>query len=721
MIIGRRLLILLVLPGSITTASFAQTRDFSMAQATNGLRQELAPEKLKQFEWIPGKQAFTRVISNSNQEQCWVSYTLPAMKADTLAKVADLNNHLLQASPVKQLPLFHWLNDTAVWFNQRNHYYTGKFTGSTISWSEWCQLPEDAENVFADKATRNIAWTQHNNVYLRMADGQIKTVTTDGSAGIVNGQSVHRDEFGIDHGLFFSPKGNLLAFYRMDQQMVADYPITDWTVTPAQANLIKYPMAGKTSHQVTLGIFNPATGNTVFMQTGLPADHFLTCVTWAPDQQSIYIAILNREQNHLWLNQYDAATGTLIKTVLEEQQDKYVHPMHALTFLPWADEQFIWRSERDGYDHMYLYNTKGELLQQLTKGHWLVNDLIGFNAKQKAVIYTSTEVSAMEKHIYSLQIKGGVKQHISSAGGWHDAVSSSTGEYLLDTWSANYTPYVATVSSTAGKWQQTILQAKDPLTGFSRPEVRQLQLKASDGTPLYAKMILPVNFDSSKQYPVIVYLYNGPGIQLLHNSFPASGNLWYEYMAQHGFIVFTMDGRGSSNRGLAFEQATFRHLGTVEMDDQLQGVAYLKSLPYVNASRMGVHGWSFGGFMTTSLMLRHPGVFKAAVAGGPVIDWRMYEVMYTERYMDTPQENPEGYEEANLLTKTAGLQGSLMLIHGTSDDVVVWQHSLDFLKACVDNGKQVDYFVYPGHLHNVTGKDRVHLMQKITDYFMTHL
>ncbi|MET3877553.1 dipeptidyl aminopeptidase/acylaminoacyl peptidase [Chitinophaga sp. OAE865] len=225
----------------------------------------------------------------------------------------------------------------------------------------------------------------------------------------------------------------------------------------------------------------------------------------------------------------------------------------------------------------------------------------------------------------------------------------------------------------------------------------------------------------TKTYPVIVYLYNGPNVQLIRNTYPYSGNLWYEYMAQHGYVIFTMDGRGSDNRGKAFEQATFRQLGTVEMNDQLQGVAYLKSLPYINQQKMGVHGWSFGGFMTTSLMLRHPGVFQAAVAGGPVIDWSMYEVMYTERYMDTPQENPEGYANSNLLTQTKHLQGKLMLIHGTNDDVVVWQHSLKFLKACVDNEVQVDYFVYPGHLHNVLGKDRVHLMQKITDYFDANL
>ena len=220
---------------------------------------------------------------------------------------------------------------------------------------------------------------------------------------------------------------------------------------------------------------------------------------------------------------------------------------------------------------------------------------------------------------------------------------------------------------------------------------------------------------------MIVYLYNGPNVQLLHNSFPESGNLWYEYMAQRGYIVFTMDGRGSSNRGLKFEQATYGQLGTIELQDQLKGVAYLQSLPFVDVARMGIHGWSYGGFMTTSMMLRHPDVFKVGVAGGPVMDWNMYEIMYTERYMNTPQNNPKGYEEACLLNKTKNLKGKLLLIHGADDDVVVWQHSINFVKKCVDNNIPVDYFMYPGHPHNVRGKDRVHLMQKITDYFDLYL
>ncbi|MFY0254942.1 DPP IV N-terminal domain-containing protein [Chitinophaga sp. 30R24] len=718
--------LLLLLAGCLTYGvQYAQTQQrwYTMAEATNGMRQQLAPDRVKQFEWIPGANAYSQVIA-VNGNYAWIKQpTGQSGKVDTLLTLTSLNQQLFSSRPLRALPLFHWTSTNSAWFNLGNVYYKGQLQNGVMQFTNWCELPAGAENVIVNPKSGQIAWTEKNNLFLRTTTGAVQAVTNDADENIVNGKSVHREEFGIDKGIFFSPQGDLLAFYRMDQRMVKDYPIIDWSVTPAHANNIKYPMAGGTSHEVTLGIYQPSTQKTIFLKTGGPADHYLTCVTWAPDQQSVYVALLNREQNHLWLNQYNAATGNLVKTLFEETDAKYVHPTHPLTFVPGKQEQFIWFSERSGYRHLYLYGTDGVLKRQITAGNWVVNELLGIDGRNNEVIYTASKESPMEKHIYRSNFiqKVSLPVKLDSAAGWHDGLVNGDGSYLLDTWSAGNVPYVARVAATSGKWEQILLTAADPLKEIQRPEVRQVTLKADDGTPLYGKLILPVNFDSTKTYPVIVYLYNGPNVQLIRNTFPYSGNLWYEYMAQHGYVVFTMDGRGSDNRGMAFEQATFRQLGTVEMNDQLQGVAYLRSLPYVNQHKMGVHGWSFGGFMTTSLMLRHPGVFQVAVAGGPVIDWSMYEVMYTERYMDTPQENPEGYANANLLTKTKNLKGHLMLIHGTNDDVVVWQHSVDFLKACVDNEVQVDYFIYPGHLHNVLGKDRVHLMQKITDYFDEYL
>jgi dipeptidyl-peptidase-4 len=482
-------------------------------------------------------------------------------------------------------------------------------------------------------------------------------------------------------------------------------------------------MAGGISHEVTLCVYNPATGKTVTMKTGEKnKDHYLTCVTWSPDEQYLFIAILNRDQNHLYLNKYSAATGDKVATLFEETDAKYVHPTHPLTFIPGNDNEFIWWSERDGYEHLYLYNTSGRLIHRLTHGKWVVNEIAGINAGGKKAIITASKESPLEKHIYAVSLDRGNMERIDKGAGMHNASCSEDGRYVLDVYSGAGTPRNSFIRATNGGYSDELIRAADPLAGYDRPRIKDIVIKAADGvTPLYGKLVFPTDFDANKKYPVIVYLYNGPNVQLIHNSFPESGNLWYEYMAQHGYIVFTMDGRGSWNRGRAFEQATFRRLGDVEIADQMKGVDYLKSLPYVDAGRMGIHGWSYGGFMTTSIMLKHPDVFKCAVAGGPVMDWKMYEVMYTERYMDKPEDNPQGYENANLLTKTKNLKGKLLLIHGTNDNVVVWQNSINFLKKCVDENVQVDYFVYPGYEHNVRGKDRVHLMQKISDYFDLYL
>ncbi|OJW84624.1 MAG: S9 family peptidase [Bacteroidetes bacterium 46-16] len=689
---------------------------FTMAEATNGMATTLAPQSIKQASWRPGTNTFTQVVKNGDDESMTAT-DLPAEDSYTLLHLADINNAL--HNDLKSMPAIKWLDKDNLYFTDKQTLEKGKVSAAGISWNKWATLPAEAKNVSPDKSGK-IAYTIDNNLWL-VNNGKAVAVTKDANKNIVNGQSVHREEFGIDHGIFFSPKGNYLAYYRMDQTMVNDYPIIRWDTVPAQVDLIKYPMAGGTSHQVTLCVYNPATRRTVTMQTGVPKDHYLTCVTWGPDEQYIYIAILNRDQNHLWLNKYEAQSGKKVKTLFEETDTRYVHPEHGLTFLPAVSDKFIWWSDRDGYRHLYLYNTDGKLIRQVTRGKWVVNELLGFNEKNEEVLITASKESPMEKHGYTVNWNTGEMNRIDKGAGMHTILPSDDGKYVFDVYSNADVAKKSVLRSTDGKYSKVVLDAPDPLAGYDRPEVKNVTLEASDGTPLYGKLILPLHFNPNRKYPVIVYLYNGPNVQLLHNSFPASGNLWYEYMAQHGYIVFTMDGRGSLNRGMAFEQATFRHLGEVELDDQMKGVKYLWSLPYVDRERMGIHGWSFGGFMTTNMMLKHPGVFKCAVAGGPVMDWKMYEVMYTERYMDRPQDNPEGYEQANLLDKVKSLKGKLLLIHGTQDNVVVWQHSIRFLKKCVDEGVQLDYFVYPGYEHNVRGKDRVHLMQKITDYFDTYL
>ena len=694
---------------------FAQNQKFTMAEAVNGLRSNLAVKSVSQFSWTDDAKAYIQGSKNA-----YLITEVQGMKADTLVSLSRINKNLSAENRFKTFPQVKFISRNKGYFTKDGTYYWLDRSGSEWKINEWAALNEGAENVKVLDDHKTIVYTVKNNLYL-IRNGKTLAITDDASEHIVNGQSVHRQEFGIDTGIFPAPDHEKIAYYRMDEGMVTDYPVIDWSVTPAQNKNIKYPMAGNTSHQVTLGVYDAKSNKTTFLNIEGDKEQYLTAVTWSPDSKYIFVGVLNRDQNHMKMNQYDAATGSFIKTLFEEQSDKYVEPQHPLLFFPNSNTDFIWQSQRTGYNHLFHYHLEKGLIAQITKGDWLVTDILGFNEKKKEIYFTSTKESPLERHLYRINWNNFRMQRLDTAEGVHTGILSKDGTQLYDIYSNASTPRSVNTINTNTLKSRNLLTAENPLKNYQRPEIKNVTLTADDGTPLYGKIILPTDFDPNKKYPTIVYLYNGPHLQLVTNTFPASGNLWYEYMAQNGYVVFTMDGRGSSNRGLKFEQAVFRNLGETEMNDQLKGVDYLKSLPYVDAERLGIHGWSFGGFMTTSFMLKHPEVFKVGVAGGPVIDWSMYEVMYTERYMDTPQTNPEGYKQSNLLDKVQNLKGNLLMIHGAQDNVVVWQHSVKFLKAAVDHGIQLDYFVYPGHEHNVLGKDRVHLMQKVTDYFDQHL
>lgn len=694
---------------------FAQSQKFTIAEAVNGLRSNLASKNISQFSWSDDNKAFYQATKNA-----YLITEVANLKQDTLVSLYQINKNLSPNLQLKSFPRINFINNNKGYFTQNSKYFWVEKTGKDWKVKEWIALDKGAENVELLSNNQGLVYTIKNNLYLNL-NGKITAITNDENEDIVNGQAVHQREFGIDKGIFISPDNSKIAFYRMDQTMVTSYPIIDWSVTPAVNSNIKYPMAGALSHHVTLGIFDIKSGKTTFLKVDGDPEQYLTAITWNPDSKYVFVGVLNRDQDHLKMNQYNAASGELAKTIFEENSEIYVEPQHPLLFFPNSTTDFIWQSQRTGYNHLFHYNLEKGLVAQLTKGDWLVTDVLGFNEKKKEIYYASTQETPLERHLYKINWSNFKTQKLDAEAGMHSGILSKDGSWLYDSFSNANSPRVVNLINTNTAKSKNILTSENTLKNYQRPEIKNVTLKADDGTPLYGKIILPTDFDPNKKYPTLVYLYNGPHVQLVTNSFPASGNLWYEFMAQRGYIVFTMDGRGSANRGLKFEQAVFRHLGEVEMKDQLKGMDYLKSLPYVDADKMGIHGWSFGGFMTTSFMLKHPEVFKVGVAGGPVIDWKMYEIMYTERYMDSPQNNPEGYKQANLLDKVQNLKGKLLMIHGAQDNVVVWQHSMKFLKAAVDNGVQLDYFVYPGHEHNVLGKDRVHLMQKITDYFDEYL
>lgn len=583
-------------------------------------------------------------------------------------------------------------------------------------------LDGKAEDMDYHAASHQIAYTVDNNLYIAI-DGQTVRIT-DEPEGIVCGQAVHRHEFGIRKGTFWNPQGDQLAFYRMDESMVTEYPLVDTRDRIAEERPVRYPMAGMNSHKVYIGIYDLSAATTVYLQTGDPTDRYFTNITWSPDGKEIYLIEVNRDQNHARLCRFDAQTGELQAVLLEESHPKYVEPQHPIVFLPWNEKQFIYQSQRDGFNHLYLYDITGKLIRPLTSGNWLVQEMSGFLPKRKEVVILSTEYSPLQSNIFAVSTASGKRRPIGNAEGKHRILLSGSGELMIDEYATPDIPRNIDIVSTATDRSQAtrILTAENPFEGFRRPCLETGTLTAADGvTEFYYRLVKPADFDPSQKYPVIIYVYGGPHAQMIGNGFQYDVRGWDLYMANQGYILFTLDNRGSENRGLEFENCTFRRLGIEEGKDQVKGVEFLSSLPYIDENRIGVHGWSFGGHMTTALMLRYPKLFKAGVAGGPVIDWKYYEIMYGERYMDHPDDNPQGYEQCNLNNLAGNLEGKLMLVHDDQDDVCVPQHTFSFLTACIEARTYPDLFIYPNHGHNVRGRDRVHLYEKITRYFKENL
>lgn len=593
------------------------------------------------------------------------------------------------------------------------------FKKKQIVWQQKCE--KESESHWNQKS-KAVAYKRDYQLFIRTEDNLELQLTNDGSREIVYGEAVHRNEFGITEGMFWSPDGKRLAFYRMDQSMVTDYPQVNIDARVAEYEPDKYPMAGMTSHEVTIGVYDIDSKQTIYLKAGDPKDRYFTNIAWSPDSRVIYMQELNRDQNDCRLTCYDAMTGNFLNELYREKHPKYVEPQNPIVFLPWDSNLFIIQSQKDGYNHLYLYNTKGEEIRQLTKGEWVVLQMLGFNTKTKSVIIASNEKSPIQRNLYAVDIKTGKRMPLDNGEGVHYASLSVSGINILDRYSSPTIVRNIDITDTKTGRASRLLTASDPWQGYQVPIYEGGCIKAADGvTDLYYRMVKPATFDPTKKYPTIVYVYGGPHAHNVEASWHWYSRSWETYMAQKGYVLFILDNRGSENRGLAFEQATFRQLGQVEMQDQMKGVEFLKSLPYVDTERLGVHGWSYGGYMTISLMTNYPEVFKVGVAGGPVIDWQWYEVMYGERYMDTPEQNPEGYAKTSLINKADKLKGKLQIIIGYNDPTVVPQHALSFLKACAEAGTQPDFFAYPGEGHNMKGHNSVHLHERITQYFEDYL
>ena len=710
----KKLLVILFLV--ITSISSAQdTKHLNISDAVLGYYKGLYPQR-KSMQWISGSNEIA--IRNKNS-----LFATSAMHPEFEKKTAFLTlKELQKAIPsIKRFPYrFDNITNETATFSNGNSVYTYNYIQDKVLAT--IKTPEKASNNEYNSQANAVAYTIDNNLYIATTTAEKIPVTAIEDKNIVSGQAIARSEMGITKGTFWSPKGHFLAFYQKDESKVADYPLVDVTTTPATLKSIKYPMNGMDSEIPKAGVFNLATKQTIYLNIDTSDEHYLTNLSWSPDEKYILLAEVNRDQNHMWFNIYDATTGQKVRTLFEEQNPKWVEPEHTAVFLPNSNTEFLWLSERDGFMNSYKYDINKGLKKQITKFKWVVKEIIGFDQNGKNVILSGTGDDPRETKAY--KVKLGCKHKtvcLTPEAGVHRVQLSPNNTYIIDTYSSLNTPRISKVKTVSNRKERTLFEAPNPLKNYQLGTTEFVTLKAKDGSDLYGRIIKPFNFDPNKKYPVLVYLYGGPHAQLVTNSWLGSSNLWMQWMAaENDYIVFTIDNHGSDNRGFAFESVIHRQVGEVEMQDQLIGVDYLKSLPYVNADRLAVHGWSFGGFMTNSLMLRHPGVFTTAVAGGPVTDWKYYEIMYGERYMDRWQDNEVGFEKNRIHNYVQNLDGKLLEIIGSVDPVVVPQHTMTLLKAFITNGKQVDFFTYPMHEHNVRGKDRVHLMDKVLHYIMTN-
>jgi len=698
------------------------TKELTLEDAVLGYYKGLYPQRLQGFQWVLGKDSY--IFLNKDK------WELRNGSENELEMTLDLDFFKKDFVQFERVPTIQEIYENELVFTKNGAVVIYSYRGENKGNKTVIITPKEAKNRSFNYKAKAVAYTIDNNLYLATTRKSKITIVENEDENIVTGQAIHRYEFGISKGIFWSPEGNSIAFYQKDETDVADYPLLNINSTPGEVNSIKYPMAGQKSEYGKVGVYNLKKGRSSFLGLvkrkmhlktgGEQDDHYLTNITWSPNEEKIYIAEVNREQNHMRFNEYDVASKKKVRTIFEEKHEKWIEPENP-GFFPTKDENtMLWLSEKDGFMNLYKVELTTGKWNQLTQFQFPITSFMGTNEAGNLAFVQATGDDGRQKHIYKVNIETGKSTQLTEIAGTHSGSISSSGRYLIDSYSSITIPRKTQLINTVNSEKIEIHSAENPIENYRMANMEFGELTSKGGEKLYSRMFKPADFDASKKYPVLIYVYGGPHAQMITNSWGGGASMWMHWMANQGYIVFTVDGRGSANRGLAFENQIHRQIGEVEIQDQLTGVEYLKSLSFVDAKRLAVHGWSYGGFMTTSLMLRHPGVFTTAVAGGPVIDWKWYEIMYGERYMDSPQENPEGYKKNSLLQYVKNLDGKLLLIHGTVDDVVVMQHNLALVQQSVSDGIQLDFFPYPMHPHNVRGKDRVHLMTKVLNYVIEH-
>jgi len=565
------------------------------------------------------------------------------------------------------------------------------------------------------------AWVVNHQLQVVRASGA-EQLTDDGNEDIVYGGAAHRAEFGIQDGLWWDPTGRRLAFSREDLTPIARYPYADYAAHPTEPVHGRYPMAGRQHSRVTIGVYDSADDSLRYLEHDPEDDLYWTNVTFSPDGGKVYVALVNRDQDRMSLVRFDAATGAREARLFSETDSEWIEPQQGPIFVPGDGSRFLWFSPRDGFRHLYLYDVDGELLGQVTSGPRDVRSCLGFDGADRALVMAS-DTNPREMHLWTASLADDDMARITTARGWHQCSPSSNGELVLDRHSNLEHPGTLAVVSTRDGSSWTLAEATDPSAGYQLGDSEFFVVEAADGTPLHGLLLTPPGAAAAEErrYPALQYVYGGPHSQLVRDTWLGGANPWLHYLCSRGFVVLVLDNRGTDNRGIDFSQAIFRRFSALEVEDQVRGLDEVTSLPFVDPDRVGVHGWSFGGYMTLSLMLAHPDRYACGISGAPVTDWAQYETGYTERYMDTPAQNPDGYRSSSVLPRADQLDGRLLLVHGTDDKTVMFSHSMRFLRACIDAGELIDFMAYPMQKHGLRGRDRTHLYRTMTRFLTERL
>ncbi len=608
----------------------------------------------------------------------------------------------------------------------RENYFIYDFeTGRTQKLTESDQKQQYAQlSPSGEKA----AFVQENNLYwVNLSTGEETAITTDGKFNkIINGAAdwVYEEEFGFAKAWSWSPDGEKIAFYRFDESDVKEFFMTEWGELYPGLTRFKYPKAGEENSVIKIGVYDLDEDNTVWMDIGSENDQYIPRINWTKDSGTLAIRRMNRLQNKQDLMLANTNTGDteIIKT---EESDAWIDVNDNLIFLE-NGEEFVYTSEESGYNHIYLYNLDGELIRQVTEGDWEVTDYLGYNERTERFYFVSSEESPLERHLYSIRRDGSNKRKMTDSEGWHSINMSRDLKYYINTSTSASTPPQYTLHNINGKQVRMLEdneELRDTLADYVFPQKEFIKIPLQQAT-LNGYMMKPHNFDASKEYPVLFYVYGGPGSQTVQKSFSTSQRpLWHRYLASQGYIIVSVDNRGTGARGRDFEKQIYKKLGQYEVEDQIDAAKYLvEEYDFIDENRVGIWGWSYGGYMSTLALAQGNDIFSTAIAVAPVTSWKYYDTIYTERFMQTPEQNPEGYSKGSPLTYANQITGNYLLVHGTGDDNVHFQNTVEMIDRLVAANVQFETMFYPNRNHGIYGGNtREHLYKMLTDYILENL